>query len=94
MSAWIGTKQYMEYFDSPDSDLQGGITASMSAGSFIGALAAGFLSDWLGRKWALQIAAAIWVVGSIVTLSAQNVGHLIAGRIINGFTGEFRSGVI
>lgn len=26
MSAWIGTDQYTNYFNSPDSDLQGGIT--------------------------------------------------------------------
>jgi len=59
----------------------------MSAGSFVSALLAGWLSDKLGRKWALQIAAFIWIIGSVVTLSAQNVGHLIAGRVINGFTG-------
>lgn len=26
MSAWIGTDQYLEYFNSPDSDLQGGVS--------------------------------------------------------------------
>jgi hypothetical protein len=26
MSAWIGTKQYLDYFDSPDSNLQGGVS--------------------------------------------------------------------
>lgn len=25
MSAWIGADQYMDYFNSPDSDLQGGV---------------------------------------------------------------------
>lgn len=25
MSAWIGTKQYLDYFNSPDSNLQGGV---------------------------------------------------------------------
>ncbi|KAL7275274.1 hypothetical protein RUND412_001782 [Rhizina undulata] len=84
MSAWIGTDQYVNYFNHPNSDLQGGITASMSAGSFVGALAAGYLSDHLGRKKALMIAGFIWIIGSVVSLSAQNVGHLIAGRVING----------
>ena len=42
MSAWIGTEQYTTYFNNPSSDLQGGITASMSGGSLIGAIAAGF----------------------------------------------------
>ena len=84
MSAWIGTDQYMEYFNHPNSNLQGGITASMSAGSFVGALAAGFLSDKIGRRYSLMVASVIWIIGSIIQLSAQNVAHLIAGRVING----------
>ncbi|KAK7535937.1 sugar transporter [Phyllosticta citribraziliensis] len=86
MSAWIGTDQYHDYFNNPSSDLQGGITASMSAGSFAGALAAGFLSDKLGRKHAMEIAACIWLVGSAIQCSSQNVAQLVAGRVINGFT--------
>lgn len=42
MSAWLGTEQYTTYFNHPGSDLQGGITASMSGGSLLGALLAGF----------------------------------------------------
>ncbi|KAF2725138.1 sugar transporter, partial [Polychaeton citri CBS 116435] len=84
MSAWLGTEQYTEYFNHPSSDLQGGITASMSGGSFIGAIAAGFLADWLGRRGALKIASIIFVIGSAIVCSAQNVGQLIAGRIVNG----------
>ncbi|KAI5795650.1 general substrate transporter [Geopyxis carbonaria] len=85
MSAWIGTKVYLDYFDHPDENLQGGITASMSAGSWFGALAAGWMSDRFGRKKTLMFASLIWIIGSVITLSAQNVGHLIAGRVINGF---------
>lgn len=59
----------------------------MSAGSFIGALGAGYLSDMMGRRYAIVVAAIIWIVGSVVSLSAQNVGHLIAGRVINGLSG-------
>jgi len=84
MSAWLGAEQYTTYFNSPGSDLQGGITASMSAGSFLGALGAGFLADRLGRKQALQIACIIFVIGCAIVCSSQNVGQLIAGRIING----------
>ena len=87
MSAWIGTDQYLEYFNSPDSNLQGGITASMSAGSFVGAIGAGFVSDRLGRRKALMIACAIWVVGIVVQCSSQNVAQLIAGRVIAGLAG-------
>lgn len=58
----------------------------MSAGSFVGALAAGFLSDMIGRKRSIQVAGIIWIVGSMVTASSQNVGQLIAGRVINGLS--------
>lgn len=85
MSAWIGSDQYLTYFNHPDSSKQGGITASMPAGSFLGALAAGFLADRLGRKGAIQFASIIWIIGAVIQCSAQNVGHLIAGRIVGGF---------
>ncbi|KAK4493649.1 hypothetical protein PRZ48_014834 [Zasmidium cellare] len=84
MSAWIGTDQYNDYFNHPNSNLQGGITASMSAGSFLGAIAAGFLADRLGRKVALQIACIVFIIGCAIVCSSQNVGQLIAGRVING----------
>jgi MFS family permease len=58
----------------------------MSAGSFVGALAAGFLSDMIGRKRSIQVAAVIWIIGSVITASSQNVGQLIAGRVINGLS--------
>lgn len=43
----------------------------------------------MGRRYALVVAAVIWIIGSIITLSAQNVGHLIAGRVVNGLSGEY-----
>lgn len=86
MSAWLGTEQYTNYFNNPSADLQGGITASMSAGSFVGAIAAGFLADRWGRKIALQIACIIFIIGSAIVCSSQNVGQLIAGRIVNGLS--------
>lgn len=86
MSAWIGSEQYLEYFHRPDSTLQGGITASMSAGSLVGALIAGFLADKLGRRGALQAASIVFIVGAVLQASAQNVAHLIVGRVISGLS--------
>ncbi|KAJ5541870.1 Major facilitator superfamily domain general substrate transporter [Penicillium sp. DV-2018c] len=84
MSAWIGVDTYKDYFGSPDSNLQGGITASMSAGSFAGSIAAGWLADILGRRYALMVASLVWIVGALVQCSAQNVTHLVAGRVVSG----------
>ena len=68
MSAIIGTKQYLCYFDQsgngscsgPRPSVQGGITAAMAGGSWLGALISGFVSDILGRKRAIIIGAIIW----------------------------------
>ncbi|KAI9045965.1 sugar porter family MFS transporter [Aspergillus affinis] len=86
MSAWIGTQQYLDYFDHPDSNLQGGITASMSAGSFAGAIGAGWLSDHLGRRMSLMIACIVWIIGAVIQCSAHSVAHLVAGRVISGLS--------
>jgi MFS family permease len=61
----------------------------MSAGSFAGAIAAGFLSDHLGRRPALMLASCIWIIGAAVQCSAQNVAHLVAGRVVSGLAGTY-----
>ncbi|CAD0095783.1 unnamed protein product [Aureobasidium vineae] len=101
MSAILGTNQYKCYFNQgpvgppftddpecsgPKADVQGGITAAMPGGSFIGALVSGFLTDWLGRKRAIQIGAVIWIIGSMIVCSSQNIGQLVVGRFINGLS--------
>lgn len=68
MSAIISTPQYKCYFDQspnhscagPKASVQGGITAAMPGGSWLGALVSGFLSDILGRKRSIMIGAVIW----------------------------------
>src|SRR5947209_8226546 len=68
MSAIIGTEQYKCYFDQstsggcegPRASVQGGITASMAGGSWLGALISGFVSDILGRKKAIMLGAIVW----------------------------------
>ncbi|KAI9840397.1 MAG: hypothetical protein M1837_001655 [Sclerophora amabilis] len=95
MSAIIGTTQYKTYFNQypPDAetsgplpDVQGGITASMPGGSFLGALISGFLSDILGRKKAIQVGCIVWCIGSIIVCASQNIAMLVVGRILNGFS--------
>ncbi|KAJ5395218.1 uncharacterized protein N7487_009521 [Penicillium crustosum] len=100
MSAILSTQQYRCYFNQgpngppfnnaihcsgPSSTLQGGITASMSGGSFIGALISGFVTDIFGRKSAIQMGSIIWIIGSTLCSASQNVTMLIVGRFINGF---------
>lgn len=97
MSAQLGEQSYLCYFNQappgkdqsdgcqgPRSLVQGGIVASMAAGSWLGALISGPLSDRLGRKYSIMVGCIIWVIGSIIVCASQNIGMLIVGRIING----------
>lgn len=68
------------------ADVQGGITAAMPGGSFIGSLISGVLSDRFGRRYSIMVGAVIWCIGSIITAACQNIPMLIVGRIINGFS--------
>ncbi|KAL9027694.1 MAG: hypothetical protein Q9196_003821 [Gyalolechia fulgens] len=98
MSAIISIPAYKCYFQSgpvpedhsqctgPTSSVQGGITAAMPGGSWLGALFSGYLSDIFGRKKAIMIAAVIWWIGSTIICASQNVGMLVVGRVINGFS--------
>ncbi|KAI4180312.1 MAG: hypothetical protein L6R41_007310 [Letrouitia leprolyta] len=97
MSAIISIPAYKCYFQSgpipddhsqctgPSSSVQGGITAAMPGGSWLGALCSGFLSDMFGRKKSIMIGAVIWWIGSTIICASQNVGMLVVGRVINGF---------
>ncbi|KAG8817557.1 hypothetical protein FRC18_000455 [Serendipita sp. 400] len=83
--AGILTNQYWkDQFGHPGPDAQGGIVASMPAGSLVGALAVGKLADILGRKLTIQISGVIWVIGSILQCASVNRGMLVVGRIIAG----------
>lgn len=50
MSAIIGTKQYVAYFNNPQGIVQGGIGSALAGGSVIGALIAGPVSNKFGRR--------------------------------------------
>lgn len=84
MSGVLGTQAYVRYFDNPVSYTQGAITASMPAGSLVGALGSSFVADRFSRKVALQISCVLWIIGAIIQCAAQNRGMLCAGRVIAG----------
>lgn len=91
VSAFVGQPAYNDYFNTPDSLTQGGITSSMAGGSFLGSLVSGLLSDRFGRKFVISLSSVVWIIGAAIQCSAQNIGQLIAGRLIAGIAIGFAS---
>lgn len=50
MSAIVITDQYIDYFDNPHGIIQGAIGSALAAGSVVGSLMAGPISDRWGRR--------------------------------------------
>ena len=84
MSAIIGTKQYVVYFDNPAGIIQGAIGSALAAGSVVGSLFAGPLSNRIGRRDSIFIGCLFWLLGTAIQVACNGYGMLIAGRIING----------
>ena len=84
MAAIVGTKQYIWYFNDPSGVTQGAIGSALAAGSIVGALMAGPISDKYGRRDSIAFACLWWLVGTSVQVSTKGTGQLIAGRVING----------
>lgn len=77
--------QFLSYMKYPGNFLQGGITASIQAGSFAGSLLTGaFLADRLGRRRTLLLGSLIFTIGVAISTASNNVIALVAGRVING----------
>lgn len=90
----LSMKAFQESFDlnsksSSFKNLSGSIVSVLQAGCFFGAMSSFYISDKLGRKLALLIAAVIFLIGSTIQtcsgLGNKSLGILYAGRVIGGF---------
>jgi MFS family permease len=70
------------------------IVSILSAGTFFGALIAGDIAEWIGRKWTVIMGCCIFTVGVILQVAAHGLGLLVAGRLVAGFGVGFVSAVL
>ncbi|THY39663.1 monosaccharide transporter [Aureobasidium pullulans] len=70
------------------------ITSILSAGTFFGALAAGDIADFIGRRTTIIIGCLIFMVGVIMEIVATSVSLLSAGRFIAGLGVGFESAIV
>lgn len=61
------------------------ITSILSAGTFFGALFAGDLSDWIGRRMTIIMSCVVFIIGVILQTASTTVALLAVGRVIAGF---------
>ncbi|KAK3312985.1 putative transporter protein [Apodospora peruviana] len=70
------------------------ITSILSAGTFFGALIAGDLADWFGRRTTVILGCMVFIIGVILQTAAASLGLIVAGRLVAGFGVGFVSAVI
>nr|AEB96147.1 monosaccharide transporter [Epichloe festucae var. lolii] len=73
------------------------IVSILSCGTFFGALIAGDLADFIGRKWTVIIGCVIYALGCVIqmiTSPDHALGPIVAGRIIAGLGVGFESAIV
>jgi sugar porter (SP) family MFS transporter len=70
------------------------ITSILSAGTFFGALIAGDLADWIGRRLTIVAGCAVFILGVVLQTASKGIGLLVAGRLVAGFGVGFISAII
>ncbi|KAK0610094.1 general substrate transporter [Bombardia bombarda] len=70
------------------------VTSILSAGTFFGAVIAGDVADWIGRRPTVIFGCLVFIVGVILQTASSDLGLLVAGRLIAGLGVGFVSAVI
>ncbi|KFY46236.1 hypothetical protein V494_00535 [Pseudogymnoascus sp. VKM F-4513 (FW-928)] len=70
------------------------IVSILSAGTFFGAIIAGDLADWIGRRTTILLGCLVFIVGVVLETASSTVALLAVGRIIAGFGVGFVSAII
>jgi sugar porter (SP) family MFS transporter len=70
------------------------ITSILSCGTFFGALFAGSLADWIGRRPTIIAGCMVFSTGVILQVASTTVNLLVPGRLIAGIGVGFVSAII
>lgn len=71
------------------------ITSSYLAAGFFGSLLSWPLSEWLGRKRAIQVTSSIFIIGAVVmTATTSSLAMIYVGRVLTGLGVGALTGII
>ncbi|KAI5199389.1 monosaccharide transporter [Aureobasidium subglaciale] len=106
---WISGVMGMKYaihtftglpYDTPAEDFVIGasdkalVTSILSAGTFFGALIAGDLADFFGRRTTIMIGCLIFMIGVVMEIVSTGISLMAAGRFVAGLGVGFESAVV
>ena len=77
----------------PASD-QSLTTSILSAGTFFGAIIAGDIADFIGRRMTIIMGCVIFTIGCILETASTGLGLMVPGRLICGFGVGFISAIV
>lgn len=86
-------KAYLATFKLPAWE-QSLTTSILSAGTFFGAIIAGDVADFIGRRMTIITGCLIFTVGCILETASTGVGVMVAGRLICGLGVGFISSIV
>lgn len=73
------------------------VVSILSAGTFFGAVMAGDVADWIGRKWTVILGCIIYMFGVVIQMitgHGDSLGAITAGRLIAGIGVGFESAIV
>lgn len=69
-------------------------TSILSAGTFFGAIIAGDIADFLGRRLTIIIGCLVFIVGGILETASTGLNVMVGGRLVAGFGVGFISAIV
>ncbi|KAI4867281.1 general substrate transporter [Hypoxylon rubiginosum] len=90
ISGVMGMNYFIHQIEGPDATVllsshKSLITSILSAGTFFGALIAGDVADWVGRRTTIIGGCVVFLVGVVLQVASAGLGLLVAGRLVAGF---------
>ncbi|KAK7425986.1 hypothetical protein QQZ08_007568 [Neonectria magnoliae] len=91
----IASESYKELFNVTGTDsATGAVVALFTGGAFFGAWWASPTTEYLGRRWTINIGSVIFILGGALQTAAPKISYLMAGRFLAGLGVGFLTMII